>query len=50
MYSANTDMGKRCLANADGNYLLVPQQGTLHITTEMGLLIVPPGSIAVRPI
>lgn len=27
------------LANADGSYLVVPQQGTLHLTTEMGLLV-----------
>eukprot|EP00240_Pyramimonas_obovata_P014087 CAMPEP_0118937312 /NCGR_PEP_ID=MMETSP1169-20130426/22320_1 /TAXON_ID=36882 /ORGANISM="Pyramimonas obovata, Strain CCMP722" /LENGTH=189 /DNA_ID=CAMNT_0006880903 /DNA_START=527 /DNA_END=1092 /DNA_ORIENTATION=+ len=49
MYSANTNMDNKCLANADGNYLIVPQHGTLHITTELGLLLVAPGSIVVIP-
>jgi homogentisate 1,2-dioxygenase len=39
----------RSFANADGNYLIVPQQGRLHITTEMGLLDVPVGYIVVIP-
>mmetsp|Transcript_50519 Transcript_50519/g.94121 ORF Transcript_50519/g.94121 Transcript_50519/m.94121 type:complete len:356 (-) Transcript_50519:1090-2157(-) len=49
MYSANVGMHRSCLANADGSYLVVPQQGTLHLTTEMGLLEVPVGCIAVIP-
>jgi homogentisate 1,2-dioxygenase len=45
---ANRSMD-RALINADGEMLLVPQQGTLHITTELGLLDVAPGEIAVLP-
>ena len=49
MYSANKNMLNKCLANADGNYLIVPQHGALHVTTELGLLQVAPGSIVVIP-
>jgi len=44
----NTSM-QRALINADGEMLLVPQQGALTITTELGLLHVAPGEIAVLP-
>ena len=40
---------ERVFVNADGEMLLVPQQGALHITTELGLLHVAPGEIAVLP-
>eukprot|EP00239_Pterosperma_sp_CCMP1384_P005123 CAMPEP_0197849736 /NCGR_PEP_ID=MMETSP1438-20131217/13073_1 /TAXON_ID=1461541 /ORGANISM="Pterosperma sp., Strain CCMP1384" /LENGTH=496 /DNA_ID=CAMNT_0043462555 /DNA_START=239 /DNA_END=1729 /DNA_ORIENTATION=+ len=51
MYSANTSMSEcaECLCNADGNMLIVPQLGTLRVVTEMGLLVVPSGSIIVIP-
>jgi homogentisate 1,2-dioxygenase len=45
---ANTSMQRACV-NADGEMLLVPQQGALHITTELGLLHVAPGEVAVLP-
>jgi homogentisate 1,2-dioxygenase len=45
---ANTPM-QDAFVNADGEMLLVPQQGALHITTELGLLQVAPGEIAVLP-
>ena len=35
--------------NADGEMLLVPQQGSLHITTELGKLQVGPGEVALLP-
>lgn len=38
-----------CLYNADGEFLLVPQQGGLEIITEMGKLRVRPKEIAVIP-
>ena len=44
----NTSM-QRAFVNADGEMLLVPQQGALTITTELGLLHVAPGEIAVLP-
>ena len=40
---------ERAFVNADGEMLLVPQQGALHITTELGLLHVAPGELAVLP-
>ena len=33
--------------SSDGDLLIVPQQGTLHITTEFGLLCVEPQEIIV---
>jgi homogentisate 1,2-dioxygenase len=44
----NTSM-QRAFVNADGEMLLVPQQGALSITTELGVLDVAPGEIAVLP-
>ena len=36
VYGANRSMTQRALVNADGEMLLVPQQGRLRITTELG--------------
>ena len=49
VYLCNTSMGNRCLVNADGEMLIVPQQGRLSLRTEMGLLEVAPGEIALVP-
>jgi homogentisate 1,2-dioxygenase len=49
VYTANRDMQRRALVNADGEMLLVPQQGALHITTELGQLHVKPGEVALLP-
>ena len=49
VYAANRSMGRRALVNADGEMLLVPQQGRLLITTELGVLEVKPGEIALLP-
>ncbi len=45
---ANTSM-QRALVNADGEMLLVPQQGAITLTTELGLLHVAPGEVALLP-
>jgi homogentisate 1,2-dioxygenase len=45
---ANRSMQRACV-NADGELLLVPQQGALTITTELGVLQVAPGEIALLP-
>jgi len=45
---ANRSM-TRAFVNADGEMLLVPQQGELRITTELGVLAVKPGEIALLP-
>jgi homogentisate 1,2-dioxygenase len=50
MYACTASMGlARSFANADGELLVVPQQGALDITTELGRLWVEPGEIAVLP-
>ena len=49
LYLANRSMERKAFVNADGEMLLVPQQGTLTITTELGVLAVAPGEIAVLP-
>ena len=48
LYAANASM-TRCFYNADGDLLIVPQQGTLTLKTEFGILQVKPGEIAVIP-
>lgn len=35
--------------NSDGEYLFIPQQGTLDLQTEFGYLYVQPGEIAIVP-
>src|ERR1700686_757844 len=47
IYVANISMKDRFFYNADGEILIVPQQGKLLLRTEMGLLDVSPGEIAV---
>jgi homogentisate 1,2-dioxygenase len=49
MYAANRDMQGRYFYDADGELLIVPQQGRLHIETELGVLDVEPQEVAVIP-
>jgi len=49
IYRANRSMGARYFYDADGELMLVPEQGTLSIFTELGRLEVKPGEIAVIP-
>lgn len=49
MYAANKSMDGCAFCNADGDFLIVPQQGKLLITTECGKLLVSPGEIVVIP-
>ena len=49
LYAANRDMHGRFFYDADGELLVVPQQGRLHIETELGVLDVAPQEIAVIP-
>ena len=49
VYVANQSMEQRACVNADGELLFVPQQGRLLITTEMGVLEVKPGEVALVP-
>ncbi|WP_421683211.1 homogentisate 1,2-dioxygenase [Stutzerimonas urumqiensis] len=47
-YAANRSM-ERVFFDADGELLIVPQQGVLHLHTELGLLEVAPLEVAVIP-
>jgi homogentisate 1,2-dioxygenase len=49
LYAANQSMQDRFFYSADGELLIVPQQGRLAIGTEMGLIEVMPHEIAVIP-
>ena len=49
VYAANRSMQDRFFYNADGELLIVPQQGDLSLRTEFGVLDVAPGEIAVVP-
>jgi homogentisate 1,2-dioxygenase len=49
LYVANRSMADRAFVNADGEMLVVPQQGALTITTELGVLAVAPGEVALLP-
>ena len=49
VYLADRSMQRRAFVNADGEMLVVPQQGRLRVVTEMGALDVKPGEIALLP-
>ena len=49
VYAANRSMTQRAFYSADGELLLVPQQGRLLLTTELGRLELAPQEIAVIP-
>ena len=49
VYAANRSMQDRFFYNADGELLIVPQQGALSLRTEFGVLDIAPGEIAVMP-
>ncbi len=49
LYCANRSMVGRYFYNADGELLLVPQRGRLRLHTELGLLELAPGELAVLP-
>jgi homogentisate 1,2-dioxygenase len=49
LFAANRPMQRRFFYDADGELLIVPQQGTLVLDTELGCLEVVPQEIAVIP-
>ncbi len=49
LYAANRSMQGRFFYSADGELLIVPQQGRLRIATELGLIEIGPQQIAVVP-
>lgn len=49
VYRANRSMENRVFSNADGEMLILPQEGALRIVTELGLLDVGPGEFTLLP-
>jgi homogentisate 1,2-dioxygenase len=49
VYVANTPMKGRYFYNADGEMLIVPQNGAIRVHTELGILGLKPGEIGVVP-
>lgn len=49
LYAANRSMTERFFYSADGELLIVPQQGRLQIATELGNIDLSPQEIAVIP-
>jgi homogentisate 1,2-dioxygenase len=49
VYLANRSMQRRAFVNADGEMLFLPQQGRIRLVTEMGVLEVKPGELALVP-
>jgi len=47
VYTFNKNMTNKAFFNADGDFLIVPQEGALSVTTEFGKFIVAPGEIIV---
>jgi homogentisate 1,2-dioxygenase len=48
-YRANKSMERRVFVNADGELLIVPQAGTVRLATELGLIDLSPGEVALIP-
>ena len=49
VYCASRSMQAETFYNADGELLIVPQQGELRLRTEFGIIDIEPGEIAVIP-
>ncbi|HEY0333404.1 MAG TPA: homogentisate 1,2-dioxygenase [Stenotrophomonas sp.] len=49
LYAATADMQGRYFYDADGELLIVPQQGRLRLVTELGVIELEPQQIAVIP-
>ncbi|MBA3669614.1 MAG: homogentisate 1,2-dioxygenase [Sphingomonas sp.] len=49
LYRASRSMDRRVFVDADGELLILPQSGALHIVTELGHIDVAPGSVAIIP-
>jgi homogentisate 1,2-dioxygenase len=49
IYAATADMERRAFFNADGELLIIPEQGRLELLTEMGRIDLRPGEVALVP-
>jgi len=48
-FACEADMVNAAIYNGDGDWMLIPDTGTLRITTELGVLRVSPGQLVVLP-
>ena len=49
LYAASADMVRTACCNVDGDLVVVPEHGRLHVQTELGRLDVAPGEIVILP-
>ena len=49
LYRASKSMERRVFVDADGEMLIIPQQGALRIMTELGVLELEPGLVGLVP-
>ena len=49
VYRANLSMGERAFVNADGDFLVIPEQGRLRVVTELGILEAAPREVVLIP-
>lgn len=49
VYRATRSMENRAFSNADGEFLILPQQGELRIVTEFGVIEAEPGELVLIP-
>ncbi len=49
IYTITRSMADQYLFNADGELMIVPQQGALRVRTEFGVIDIAPGEIAILP-
>jgi len=49
LFGANKSMVNRAFSNADGELLILPQEGDLRIVTELGIIELEPGEVCLIP-
>lgn len=49
VYACNASMTQRVMMNCDGELLILPEDGALRLVTELGVLTVAPGELALVP-
>jgi homogentisate 1,2-dioxygenase len=49
LYAATADMVRTAFCNVDGDLVVIPERGRLHVQTELGRLNVAPGELAILP-
>jgi homogentisate 1,2-dioxygenase len=48
-FACNKSMIDKCFVNTDGDFLIAPEEGSLHIQTEFGLMKASPTEIVIIP-